>query len=257
MKTPPYVISVVTICYNCVNEIRATLESVVSQTYPNVDYVIIDGASTDGTTDIVKEYTERIATIVSEPDKGIYNAMNKGLAHCKGDYVVFMNAGDVFADNDVLSNVVRQIEESGTAPDLVYGTYMENNSGVVVPNRSHKKCWYGMFASHQSMFYNLSFLKEHHISYDESFRIAADYKLTLRVVHEGRTFLKIPTCIASFDTNGISCNNPQLGMDEACRARKDVLGYNKLQNLFVVTLIKAAHSFRRNFSSIYKVLRYK
>lgn len=257
MKDSACVISVVTICYNCKTEIRKTIDSVLGQDYPSVDYVVIDGNSTDGTMDIVNEYSARISTIVSEPDKGIYNAMNKGIANCKGDYVIFMNAGDVFASSIVLSEVVMQILQTTSEPALVYGTYKEDNNDVVVPNRSHNKCWYGMFASHQSMFYNLHFLRKHNITYDESYRIAADYKLTLQVVHEGEHFLQLQTCIAQFDTNGISCNNPELGMNEACKARKEVLGYSRLQNIFVVMLVKLAHAFRRHFSAFYKKLRYQ
>lgn len=207
--------------------------------------------------DIVNEYSDRISTIVSEPDTGIYNAMNKGIERCQGDYVVFVNAGDIFASNNVLSQVVNQIRKAEYVSDLVYGTYMETNMGIVVPNRSYKKCWYGMIASHQSMFYRLGLLQENHIRYDETYRIAADYKLTLQVIHDGKNFLQIPTCIAKFDTNGISCSNPQLGMNEACRARKEVLHYSSLDNFFVLVLTKSAHLLKRYFGSLYKLLRYQ
>lgn len=257
MKDTACIISVVTICYNCKTEIRKTIDSVLGQDYSLVDYVIIDGKSTDGTMDIVNEYKARITTVVCEPDSGIYNAMNKGIAHCKGDYVIFMNAGDVFASSNVLSKVITQISQTEREPALVYGTYKEDNNNVVVPNRSHTQCWYGMFASHQSMFYNLDFLRKHNINYDESYRIAADYKMTLQVVKEGEHFLQLQTCIAQFDTNGISCNNPQLGMTEACKARMEVLGYNRLQNFCVKTLITLAHVFRHYFTPLYKMLRYQ
>ena len=98
--------SVVTISYNCASEIEATICSVLNQTYPYINYVIIDGNSSDGTMDIVEKYRNHIETVVSEPDSGIYNAMNKGLKYCNGDYVVFMNAGDVFASNSVLERMV-------------------------------------------------------------------------------------------------------------------------------------------------------
>ncbi len=251
------VISVVTICFNCKDEIRKTVESVLGQDYPHVDYVIIDGGSKDGTADIVREYAPRISTLVSEPDKGIYNAMNKGIALCKGDFVVFVNAGDGFASTDVLSDVAKRILSLGVFPDLVYGTYREEGCETVIPNYSHTKCWYGMFASHQAMFYNLDFLRKHNITYDESYRIAADYKLTLQAVREGKRFLRIPTCISQFDTNGVSCNNPKAGMAEACRARAEVLGFGRVRNTFVLALTKSSHALRRHFAPLYKKLRYK
>lgn len=104
-------ISVVTVCYNAVNDIEKTILSVINQTYPNVEYLIIDGGSTDGTMDVVNRYKDKIDVIVSEPDKGIYDAMNKGIVRATGEWINFMNAGDCYCNNDIVSLLVSKLSE--------------------------------------------------------------------------------------------------------------------------------------------------
>ena len=98
-------ISVITVCFNAVETIEETILSVINQTYSNIEYIIIDGASTDGTVDIVNKYRDKIACFVSEPDKGIYDAMNKAVKVAKGDWLFFINSDDVFINNECLQNV--------------------------------------------------------------------------------------------------------------------------------------------------------
>ena len=113
-------ISVVTVCYNAVNDIEKTILSVINQTYPNIEYLIIDGGSKDGTMDIVNKYKDKIDVIVSEPDKGIYDAMNKGIDRATGDWINFMNAGDCFYNNVALESVFPRNYESVNF-DILYG----------------------------------------------------------------------------------------------------------------------------------------
>ena len=95
-------ISVITVCWNCVGEIEKTLTSVVAQTYSNMEYIVVDGASKDGTLEIINKYKNHISVLISEPDSGLYNAMNKGVKAATGQWCIFMNAGDMFASNNVL-----------------------------------------------------------------------------------------------------------------------------------------------------------
>ena len=113
-----YKVTVVTVVFNDVAHIENTMLSVIGQTYKKIEYIVIDGKSNDGTTSLIRQYSDRIATWISEPDKGIYDAMNKGLALASGDYVIFMNSGDEFMDNAVLEHVFDSI--SGY-PDVIYG----------------------------------------------------------------------------------------------------------------------------------------
>lgn len=101
----PPLISVVTICYNAKNDLEKTILSVLSQTYQDIEYIIIDGGSTDSTVDIIHKYSERLFYWISEPDKGIYDAMNKGMDRATGSWIIFMNAGDTFCDNEVIKNI--------------------------------------------------------------------------------------------------------------------------------------------------------
>ena len=103
-------LSVITINFNNRDGLRKTIESVVNQTFKDFEYIIIDGGSTDGSVDVIKEYADRIDYWVSEPDKGIYNAMNKGIDVAKGEYCIFMNSGDCFYVNDVYENVFRELD---------------------------------------------------------------------------------------------------------------------------------------------------
>ena len=112
-------ISVVTVCYNAADSIEQTMLSVLGQSYPDIEYIVIDGGSTDGTVDIIKKYTDRLAYWVSEPDKGIYDAMNKGIAAATGSYINFMNSGDSFYDNRVVEAVVPYLSSDMEA--VIYG----------------------------------------------------------------------------------------------------------------------------------------
>lgn len=108
--------SVITVCWNEADRIRETCASVCMQDFVDFEWVVVDGGSTDGTLAVLQEYEQRMACFISEPDDGIYNAMNKGLRHARGEYVVFMNGGDTFADSDVLSEVSKV-----QTKDLIYG----------------------------------------------------------------------------------------------------------------------------------------
>ena len=116
--TPKF--SVITVCYNAQAVIEDTIQSVISQTYHHVEYILIDGASKDHTMSIVNRYRDRIAIVVSEPDKGLYDAMNKGIRLATGDYLCFLNAGDSFHEDDTLLRMAHSIHES-QLPDVLYG----------------------------------------------------------------------------------------------------------------------------------------
>lgn len=253
-------ISIVTIVYNDRDNIRKTIESVLSQTaVGRIEYIVVDGASDDGTSDIIRQYSDRIARYICEPDTGIYNAMNKGLSAASGDYVIFMNSGDCFDNSSVIMSVIVAIENNGRHPAVVYGHYREIADGHksdCIPCRNADKIWYGPVASHQSTFYNLKFLRDNGLRYDESYRIAADYKLTLSTISRSAgNNLKLDSCISVFDTGGASNRNQDLGLKEANRARREVLHWGRCKTMMLTSVLLTARNMKKYMNPLYRRLR--
>lgn len=186
-------ISVVTVCFNAADEIERTMLSVLGQTYPNIEYIIVDGGSADGTVDIIRKYAGRLAYWVSEPDGGIYEAMNKGIAAATGDYVNFMNAGDTFHDARVVETVF-----SHEYPDncnVIYGkaqcTY---RWGIYIRTPRIEI----LDICHQAAFIKLSTHKK--MPFDVSFRILADrnfFNILYRQAPE--SFVYRPYIVSDYD----------------------------------------------------------
>lgn len=181
-------ISIITICYNNAKDIRKTIESVISQTYSNIEYIVIDGASTDGTTQIVYEYSEHISLIISEPDNGIYDALNKGIKKSTGDVVGFIHAGDMLCNNDIITKIALLFEENDV--DISYGnSYNVNYKGIVVrknPGLKHPYKWaikLGWMPSHMSIYTKRSLFDKYGY-YRLDIGYAADYEWFLRYFYK-------------------------------------------------------------------------
>ncbi len=195
-------ISIVTICFNSEAVIENTIRSVLNQTYGNMEYIIIDGASKDATMKIVSRYREKIDYISSEPDKGIYDAMNKGLRACTGNYVIFMNAGDGFYNETVLERFIPQIQEDTI---IAHGDVMSIGEhfkylSTPIPLEMMKN---RMIVRHQATFTRLDYHKAH--LFDVSFRSSGDYDFFYKAHFRDRVkFQYIPLCVANFDVSGTS-----------------------------------------------------
>ena len=179
-------ISIITICFNNEKDIRPTIESVVNQTYSNIEYIIVDGVSKDNTLAIVNEYKNRITKIISEPDKGLYDAINKGIKNASGDIVGLIHAGDKLHDNGVITKIAKYFEENDI--DMCYGhSKIVNRDNIVI--RINKSPEYkpslmkkGWMPSHQS-FYVKRELFQKYGYYNSKYKIAADYELLLRFIY--------------------------------------------------------------------------
>ena len=183
-------VSIITVSYNSAKTIIETIESVVNQSYDNIEYIIIDGDSKDGTKDIIESYKHQIHTIVSEPDKGIYDAMNKGLALATGDVIGLLNSDDTFAHKDVIKNVVATFNAKQV--DAVYGNLKYINGATKATVRNWKsgayrrsKFLFGWMPPHPTFFVKRE-AYEQFGRFDTSLKSAADYELMLRFLYKNK-----------------------------------------------------------------------
>ena len=164
-------ISVITVTFNAALSIEQTILSVINQTYSNIEYIIIDGGSTDGTIDIIKKYSNRISYWISEPDKGIYDAMNKGIKVATGEWINFMNVGDAFYDNSVIENIF--YNKTYDKIDIIYGnTNLVYSFGSHVLEGGEISANKYMPFCHQSSFSKIEPMKKY--GFDIKFKICAD-----------------------------------------------------------------------------------
>ena len=197
-------VSIVTVCYNTVDSIEKTILSVINQTYQNKEYIIIDGASTDGTIDMINKYRDKITCFVSEPDNGIYDAMNKGIKAATGKWINFMNAGDEFVDNDVLSTLVPQMDNV----DIVYGdTMMVYSIGKKLEKPMPlSQIIDRMVFGHQATFIKTEYHKNH--LFDLSYKSSADFKFLRDSYIGGAKFQYIPITVVNYEAeNGMSASH--------------------------------------------------
>jgi len=212
--------SIITVCLNEGEAIRDTCESIVTQTNRDFEWIVIDGGSTDGTLEILREYEDSIDCLISEQDSGIYNAMNKGAAKASGHYLIFMNGGDRFACSDALL-----FASQAQGAQMLYGdVYLGDQSGDVetYPDVVESGYMLRKMIPHQTTFYERATF-EAVGGYDESFKIAGDYDLYVRLFElEGITHQHIPHPIAIFDLEGVSNSKDfrQLRKRENHRIRK-------------------------------------
>jgi len=210
-------LSIITINLNNAIGLRKTIESVISQTFKDYEYIIIDGASVDGSIEILKEFSDQLTCWVSEPDKGIYNAMNKGIKLAKGEYLLMMNSGDVFYKK----NTLKRSLEFGLNKDLVYGDILEIvNEHELCNKKFPEKLLFSFFykysLGHQAIFVKRT-LHDTIGPYFESFKIVSDWCFfTLAVCKYNCSYKHIPIIVAATKRDGVSCdlNNMDLMISE-------------------------------------------
>ncbi len=200
-------VSIITICYNSASTIEETILSVLGQDYPNIEYIIIDGASKDNTMEIVNQYKSKIAVIVSEKDRGIYDAMNKGLGQATGDLIGILNSDDTYAYTEVISDVVKQIG----AADSLYADlqYVDGLSGQVKRHwrsgtYAKEKFLMGWMPPHPTFFVKTECYKKYgHFIIDQG--SAADYEIMLRLLYKHQISTSyLPKVITLMKTGGAS-----------------------------------------------------
>jgi glycosyltransferase involved in cell wall biosynthesis len=200
-----YKITIITVCLNSCEAIIATCESISKQQNDaNFEWIVIDGGSTDGTLDILDKYKDLITILVSEPDNGIYDAMNKGILHAKGQYLLFLNAGDSLYKSNSLCSIDLSLNS-----DLIVGNLFLSQSELVreSPQLLPKDYLLKGMLPHQASFFRRDIFDKYGF-FDASYRIAGDYEMFSRLIQKYRVcYNHVPDIIANFDETGISSND--------------------------------------------------
>ena len=231
--------TVVTCTYNAEKELQRTLDSVQRQTYCNIEHIIMDGGSRDRTLQLVKAYQHRNAVgessheivVISEPDKGLYDAMNKSIDRATGDYLVFMNAGDTFPTADTLEYVEGCVGEGEVLPGVLYGdTDIVNGMGCFLRHRRlappKKLTWrsfiWGMLVCHQSFYARTDIAREIH--YDLHYRYSADVDWCIRIMKKAHTLHNTRLTIIDYLDEGMTTQNRKASLKERFRIMAQYYG---------------------------------
>jgi len=208
-------ISIITVVYNGAQTLESTIKSVVNQTYKNIEYIIIDGNSKDETLQIIKKFEDKISYWISEPDNGIYDAMNKGLNVSTGDYIWFMNSGDEIAGSTIVEEFIHSNPES----DIYYGdTVMIDTDGIEIGNRRltppEKLNWKnfkkGMLVSHQSFIVRKTITEPYNLKY----KFSADFEWCLLAMKKANFITNTHLTLSKFLDGGITKQNIAAGLKE-------------------------------------------
>lgn len=201
-------VSIITIAFNSGETIEDTILSVVNQDYSEIEYIIIDGGSSDNTLDVVAQYKDKVSKVISEPDKGIYDAMNKGILHATGDIIGILNSDDIYADQKVITDVVKAIgNKDALYADLVY--VKRDETDVVTrywKSGEYKKGDFlkGWMPPHPTFFIKKSCYDQHG-SYNLQLKSAADYECMLRMIHKHQISISyLPRVITKMRVGGQS-----------------------------------------------------
>jgi len=198
-------LSVITIVYNNVKDIERTMLSVLNQSYPHLEYIVIDGASKDGTQKVIEKYRDKITRYISEPDHGIYDAMNKGLALATGDYVLFMNSGDEIYSSDTVTDVF----DNQNSADIYYGeTEMYNEKWESQGQRRHcapenfnwRSFKYGMSVGHQAIYIKRSITEP----YDLQYKYSSDIDWIIKAAKKASSIVNTHMYVAKYLVGGMS-----------------------------------------------------
>lgn len=222
--------SIITICYNAEETIQRTLVSVAQQNFERFEYIIIDGKSTDSTLSLISDFRDKITTLISESDKGLYDAMNKGIDQAKGKYLCFLNAGDKFHSTDTLLLLASRLESLPKSPDVVYGeTAIVNNDGTFLrmrrlrtPKKLHWKSFKkGMLVCHQAFFAKRKITPH----YDLSYKYSADFDWCIKILKQSNTTFNSKLTLIDYLNEGLTTANHKESLKERFNIMCKYYGY--------------------------------
>lgn len=256
-------LSIITINYNNCDGLRNTMASVLSQTaFEKFEYIVVDGGSSDGSLELIKSLSNRVTRWVSERDKGIYNAMNKGVSLANGEYCLFINSGDVLHDSDVINKVFPKLDDAGFIIGRI--KLLKNGELSKVADPLTMQCFYNGSIPHPATFIRRDLLMSS--PYDESYKIVSDWKFTIqKIIIENTSYTLLDTVISDYDCNGVSGINTGFVNEERRRVYAELIperilldyrkfyegeGYkNTLYDNFFIDL----REYRRLSSAIYSL----
>ncbi len=238
ISTP--LVSLITIVHNGKKHLEQTIQSVLDQTYPNIEYIIIDGGSTDGTVELIEKYEDRLAYWVSEPDNGISNAFNKGIRQAKGGLIGIINADDWY-EQDAIENVVAHYDKAA----IFYGklNYWTVDNQCIIKENDHTKLAKNITSrtiSHPTVFVKRKVYEKIGL-FNENFKIAMDYEFLLRAYQSGISFYNVNEVLANFRAGGVSGQSLVPAIREEYLAKKRMLNQNVIKN-YCSFLIKSCLS---------------
>lgn len=245
-------ISVITITRNNLEGLQATAASLQTQSCRADEWIVIDGNSFDGTKKWLSQQNN--LAYISEPDKGLYDAMNKGIDRATGDYLLFLNAGDRLAAPETLANIASAISDESVQPNMIYGDSLEaapDEAPFYKAARTHRLINMGLFTHHQAILYRREALGD--IRYDLGYKIAADYDLTLRFLmahHDNVLYVPRPFCL--FESGGVSQTSPDIGRKEQFLSRKRNGSCGLLVNTLIYLRQLLSWQIRRVCPGFYK-----
>ncbi len=207
--------SIITINYNNCNGLRRTIESIINQSFRDFEYIVIDGGSTDGSLEVIKKYTDKITYWVSEPDNGVYNAMNKGIRLAKGDYLNFMNSGDTLYDETVLESIATELADTDILVGKDYHYDIVNNKGFesILPLRISMITFFKSTLPHQGAFIKRTLFNK--TLYNENLHIAADWEFYVKKIILDNCHVKLtPRIVSQREQGGISSSQSDIQKKE-------------------------------------------
>jgi len=228
----PDKVTIVTVTRNDAGNLRKTIDSVISQTYGKSEYIVIDGGSTDGTCEILKKYDSVIDDWVSEPDEGIFHAMNKGSEKATGEWIIFLNSGDLFFNDHVLEDIFSEAIPANIV--AIYGntvySYGEKGYKELRKAGGPRHFWKGLMTSHQSFFLRIATMERR--LFDLQYKVAADFNCLYALYMNQGLFLHIPVYVSLVDTTGVS--NNQKMIRSVCEHWRVICKYHR-NNLYYHT----------------------
>lgn len=257
---PQLQFSIITVTRNNLAGLQSTYGSVAKQKLRNFEWIIIDGASTDGSLDFLKEISGQglRMSAISEPDTGIYDAMNKGIKRARGNYVLFLNAGDKLSHPAILEKMELRAKKD---PDFIWGDALEPHKDpkqkpLYKNARPYRELEWGMMTHHQSMLYRRQIIRDHKLHYRPIYEIAADYDFTIRFLQKSKKIAYVPLPVCIFEQGGISQQKAFQGRREQYVIREELNMVSTPRNVWIFIVQTLAWQLRTRAPWLYALLKY-